>query len=178
MRRTRGCELPGTFTPAIVADLFLEQSRPWEAIAHHHVKKTWDAASRFVNHVVAYAADDSTVKALLHEVFEPAMKDILKEMRDKTSELLNPHRNGHPITYNDLFLNTLEDVRYKRRKLERETALRQFFGVDSLHAYKLAGTYDLQKLADFVGKEPGAGREAVRGQRSPRLPERLLRGEF
>ncbi len=40
MRRTRGCELPGTFNPMIVADLFLEQSRPWEAIARRHAEKT------------------------------------------------------------------------------------------------------------------------------------------
>ena len=28
-------------------------------------------------------------------------------MSDKTSELLNPHQNGHPITYNHYFTETL-----------------------------------------------------------------------
>jgi hypothetical protein len=151
MRTTRGCELPGTFSPMIVADLFLEQSHPWKAIAQNHVKETWDAACRFVNHVVAYTADDSTVKALLHEIFDPAMEGILKEMRDKTSELLNPHRNGHPITYNHQFTEALETVRCNRRKLEQEATLCQFFGVKSLQPLdKLSSKVDLQKLADSL----------------------------
>ncbi len=107
MRRTRGCELPGTFNPMIVADLFLEQSRPWEAIARRHAEKTWDAASHFANLVVVHIANESTAKSLQHEVFEPAMKDILKQMSDKTSELLNPYQSGHPITYNHYFTETL-----------------------------------------------------------------------
>jgi hypothetical protein len=28
MKRTHGCELPGTFSPIITSDLFLEQSQP------------------------------------------------------------------------------------------------------------------------------------------------------
>lgn len=39
MKRTKGRELPGTFNPMIVSDLFLEQSTPWEAIARSYVDK-------------------------------------------------------------------------------------------------------------------------------------------
>jgi hypothetical protein len=91
MRRTRGCELPGTFSPMIVAELFLEQCRPWETIARRHVENVWDAASRFVKFVVAHTADESTAKALQYEVFESAMHGVLQEMRDKATELLTPH---------------------------------------------------------------------------------------
>ena len=48
----------------IVADLFLEQCRPWEFITRRHVEKVWDAASRFVKLVVAHTADESTSREI------------------------------------------------------------------------------------------------------------------
>ncbi|KAK4127007.1 hypothetical protein N657DRAFT_653362 [Parathielavia appendiculata] len=78
MHRTLGCELPGTFNPMIVAELFLQQCRPWGPIARRHL-------------VVAQTVDESTAKMLQYEVFQPAMNGVLQEMRDKTTELLTPH---------------------------------------------------------------------------------------
>ena len=151
MRRTRGCELPGTFNPMIVSNLFAEQCRPWEAIARRHVDKVWDAASRFVKLVVAHTADASTAKALQHQVFGPAMKTILKEMHEKTTELLDPHRNGHPITYNHYFTETLQKVRRERGRKEREKNICQFFGVSSLkESCHVGRIIDLNKLSDAL----------------------------
>ncbi|KAK4118379.1 hypothetical protein N657DRAFT_606320 [Parathielavia appendiculata] len=152
MRRTRGCELPGTFNPMIVAELFLEQCRPWGAIARRHVENVWDAASRFVKLVVAHTADESTAKALQYEVFEPAMSGVLQEMRDKTTELLMPHQHGHPITYNHYFTETLQKVRRERGKNERERILCRFFGVESLKTWYLKGDFDLRRLADSLAE--------------------------
>lgn len=64
MQRTRGRELPGTFNPMIVADLFHEQSTPWEAITRKHVEEVWGAAKRFLSLALAYVADAATSKAL------------------------------------------------------------------------------------------------------------------
>lgn len=163
MRRSRGCELPGTFNPMIVADLFLEQCRPWEAIARRHVENVWDAASCFVKLVVAHTADESTAKALHHEIFEPAMNGILKEMRDKTTELLNPHQYGHPVTYNHYFTETLQKVHRERGENKRERVLCQFFGVDSLGSWHLRGDFDLRRLSNSLAEssEPDMGRFAA-----------------
>ncbi|KAK4095885.1 hypothetical protein N658DRAFT_519494 [Parathielavia hyrcaniae] len=153
MRRTRGCELPGTFNPMIVAELFLEQCRPWGAIiARRHVDNVWDAASRF-----------STAKALQYEVVESAMNGVLQEMHDKTTELLTPHQHGHPITYNHYFTETLQKVCRERGKNERERILRRFFDVDSLKTWLLDGHYDLGRLADSLAEsgEPDMGRFAA-----------------
>lgn len=64
MRRTRGCELPRTFNPKIITEMFLGQCRLWGAIARRYVDNVWDAASRFVKLVVAHTADESTANAL------------------------------------------------------------------------------------------------------------------
>jgi GTPase SAR1 family protein len=164
MRRTRGSELPGTFNPMIVADLFREQCRPWEAIARRHVEKVWRAASHFVKLVVAHTADESTTKALQHKVFEPALKGILREMHEKTTELLKPHQNGHPITYNHYFTETLQKVRCEKQRHDRERILCQFFGVTSLQTNaKLFQTYNLKSLADSLAElgEPNMRRFAA-----------------
>ena len=62
MKRTKGRELPGTFNPMIILDLFLEQSAPWEAIARSHVDKVWKAAKEFLGHVAAYVAEPQPPK--------------------------------------------------------------------------------------------------------------------
>lgn len=54
IKRTRGRELPGTFNPMIISDLFLEQSRPWESLAKHHIEKVAQAATEFLRHLVFY----------------------------------------------------------------------------------------------------------------------------
>jgi hypothetical protein len=91
------------------------------------------------------------------------MRDIFNEMRGKTTELLTPHQNGHPITYNQLFVETLESLRRERRQKEPERILCQFFGVNKLEAFKLAGTYDLQELANLLAasSEPDVKRSAA-----------------
>ncbi|KAK4233238.1 P-loop containing nucleoside triphosphate hydrolase protein [Achaetomium macrosporum] len=138
MRRTRGRELPGTFNPMIVADLFLEQCRPWEEIA-----------PRFIKLAAAHIADASTARALQQEVFEPAMNKILKDMRDKSRELLNQHQKSHPVTYNDDVIDTFQKMGRERK--DPETMLcRWFRTLDCLNAYyKVA----LKRFVDDVAVE-------------------------
>lgn len=62
--RSRGRELPGTFSPMIVSDLFKEQSTPWKQIAADHVKNAWNAARLFLNQLIFHIGDETTVKAI------------------------------------------------------------------------------------------------------------------
>lgn len=132
MRRTRGRELPGTFNPMIVADLFLEQSIPWEAIARSHIDSVWNATKGFLSHTVTYVADAATSKALFQKIFEPALTQLKKTLNEKTTELLVPHQKSHPITYNHYFTETLQKVRNERSKNEYTEILINFFGVSSI----------------------------------------------
>ena len=132
MERTRGRELPGTFNPMVVADLFMEQSAPWEKIVRNHIENVWKAASEFLNHMVVQIADETTSTALLRIVFEPTLSQQLEILNDKTSELLTPHQKGHPITYNHYFTETLQNVRNQRSKDEYSQILQDFFGVSSV----------------------------------------------
>jgi len=163
MSRTRGCELPGTFNPMVVADLFVEQSQPWESIARKHIDKVWRAVSDFVDIVLVHIADSSSARSLKQEIFQPAMKELLSQMRAKTTELLLPHQTGHPITYNHYFTETLQKVRLGRSRKHPEEVLRNFFGVSDLGPSYLDGHHDLSRLAESLAwnNEPDMNRFAA-----------------
>lgn len=132
MWRTKGRELSGTFNPMIVADLFLDQSTPWEAIAQSHINKVWKAAKEFLSLAATYIADVTTSRALFQKIFEPALDQLLGILSVKTAELLTPHQKSHPITYNNYFTDTLQKVRSERSKNEFSRIVKNFFGVSSL----------------------------------------------
>ncbi|KAK0641877.1 P-loop containing nucleoside triphosphate hydrolase protein [Cercophora newfieldiana] len=153
MRRTRGRELPGTFNPMIVADLFLEQSQPWEQITEKHVKEVWGAANIFLRLVAEHIADPSTSRALDQEIFEPTMKDLLQQLQDKTAEFLAPHKSGHPITYNHYFTETLQSVRRERIRKATVDTVKAFFGCqegDMSRASTPSSYYNLERLVSSL----------------------------
>ena len=134
MLRTRGRELPGTFNPMIVADLFLEQSVPWEAITRSHIDEVWIGVNELLSLAAAYIADAATSKALFQTVFEPALSQLLESLNRKTAEMLIPHQKSHPITYNQYFTESLQKVRNVRRKNEYSRVVKNFFGASSLES--------------------------------------------
>jgi GTPase SAR1 family protein len=141
MRRTRGRELPGTFNPMVVSDLFLEQCKPWQAIAEKHVTKVWSAANHFLTLVAEHIADPSTSRELGREIFEPTMKQLLEQLRKKTTEFLKPHSAGHPITYNHYFTETLQKVRRERLTKSTTQTVKKFFGSPDMARADLTSSY-------------------------------------
>ncbi|KAL3422985.1 dynamin family protein [Phlyctema vagabunda] len=160
MQRTKGRELPGTFNPMIVADLFLEQSAPWEAITRSHVKKLWKAIDQFLTHTITHVADTTTSKALWKQVFEPALNRLSRSLDEKTTELLMPHQKSHPITYNHYFTEALKKVRSNRAMDEYTKILKDFLGITSLSQVYFSKTLDLEPLLAALVKraEPDVNR--------------------
>ncbi|EFZ03870.1 dynamin family protein [Metarhizium robertsii] len=144
--QSRGRELPGTFSPMIVSDLFKEQSSPWKQIAAAHVKNVWNAARLFLNQLIVHIADETTVNAISETIIEPALDSILKTLHNKVSQLLEPHRFGHPITYNASFTDTLLNIRRERRALHFSDILRSAFGDFSATSGRRSVTVDIGDL--------------------------------
>ncbi|KAK6948762.1 hypothetical protein Daesc_010533 [Daldinia eschscholtzii] len=163
MERTRGRELPGIFSPMVVADLFHQQSSPWERIAQNHVVKSWDAVESFIEEVVIYVADMKIGRSLLDEVCKSALDGLLAQAKTKTSELLGSHRHIHPITYNREYAETIQKTGQTQRE-EFTRILTEFFGLASLDAttYLNQQYYQLNTLVDrLVKKEPDVERLAA-----------------
>ncbi|RAL04044.1 uncharacterized protein BO80DRAFT_348563 [Aspergillus ibericus CBS 121593] len=147
MKQTRGRELPGTFNPMIISELFVEQCRPWEAITHQHILSTWLAVEEFMSLAIGHISDEATSVVLFTEVISPALHQLKEVLAKKCEELLASHRKGHPITYNHYYTETLQKARAERRTGELSRVIEDYFGVDDLHtSYRLEGKYRLQDL--------------------------------
>jgi GTPase SAR1 family protein len=133
IKRTRGRELPGTFNPMIVSDLFFEQSLPWEKLARAHIAHVSDAVRIFLIHLTSHVADSSACIALFEELVEPALQKIFKDVEGKTADLLAPHQKGHPITYNLDLTETVQKIREERNGAELTGIIQDVLGIDSLH---------------------------------------------
>ena len=147
----------------IVADLFLDQSIPWEAITRTHIDKVWKAAKEFLSLAATYIADAVTSKALFQKIFEPALNQLLESLNAKTAELLTPHQKSHPITYNHYFIETLQKVRNERSKNEYSRIVKNFFGVSSLEPMTYINQHkDLNQLVTALvqNTEPDMNRSA------------------
>lgn len=59
MLRTRGTELIGNFNPQLIAELFWEQSNPWEKLAKDHVQIVSTLCAKFLEDLLSrFAPDD------------------------------------------------------------------------------------------------------------------------
>ena len=61
---SRGRELPGTYNPLIVAELFRKQCKPWHGMVRSVLESTFHAASRTMESILQHAADEETATAL------------------------------------------------------------------------------------------------------------------
>ena len=151
LKKNRGRELPGTFNPMIVRDLFLEQCSPWEELTYNHVRAVWKAVKEFLRLAVSHVADEATSTALFDRIVAPALDDQQEVLDWKTSELLMPHQRGHPITYNHFFTKTLQEIRAERRKGEMRGILEHHFGVDNLEQpCSIGSSTNLRGLLDSL----------------------------
>ena len=132
LRRSRGRELPGMFSPLIVSDLFSEQSAPWEGLARRHIEATWNAARTFLDQVMSHLMDEKTAESLLREVIDPLMERRSEHLDKRLKQLLAPYQKGHPITYNHYFTETVQNVREKRLEAQVAQKLQTFVGLKDL----------------------------------------------
>ncbi|KAL2048580.1 hypothetical protein N7G274_000492 [Stereocaulon virgatum] len=147
----------------IVADLFLEQSVPWEAIIRTHIDRVWKAARDFLSLAAIYIADAATSKVLFQKIFEPALNQLLGSLNVKTAELLTPHQRSHPITDNHYFTETLQKVRNERSENEYSRIVKNFFEISTLEPVFYTNQHkDLRQLVTALvqSTEPDMNRFA------------------
>jgi GTP-binding protein EngB required for normal cell division len=148
LTRSRGRELPGTFAPLIIGQLFLEQRKPWTRL----VNETMEAVVRAVRHVLyaalSHVCDPSARESILIWVIHPKLDRLEKELQEKVTELLKPHATGHPITYNHYLTDNVQKAQAGRRMREIKKTLEQFFGDD----YTNLGTVKLSVNVENLPK--------------------------
>ncbi|KAK2762764.1 hypothetical protein FQN54_000938 [Arachnomyces sp. PD_36] len=101
---SKGRELPGTYIPLLVGELFMKQSERWEEIADQHVHGAWKAVSLFLDYVLRHIADPTARGGILKDIVDPEMDMKLRSLKDKVKELMTPYQDGFPATLNRKFV--------------------------------------------------------------------------
>ncbi|RMJ26918.1 Dynamin central region [Aspergillus sp. HF37] len=128
MIRTRGCELPGTYNPLVVGELFIEQCKPWESLVRRFTSNVLDAALFAINSALHHATDENTAVSLLHEIINPKLYDLRQALEKKIAEVLEPHKSRHPITYNHYLTENVQKAQAQRRRRQLKGVLQRIFG--------------------------------------------------
>lgn len=131
MRRNRGCELPGTFNPLIIGELFNEQCRPWRGIAESLSEDVMEAVHQTTAAILDHVAVPEVTEGIL-QIINSAIDKLRASCKDKVAELLTPHDAGHPITYNHYLTDQVQKAQSERQKKAFEKMFRQHLGPDSL----------------------------------------------
>ncbi|GKZ37752.1 hypothetical protein AbraIFM66950_009435 [Aspergillus brasiliensis] len=151
MRQTRGRELPGTFNPMIIGELFKEQCSPWRDITCQHILGTWKVVEEFLSLLTGHVADEATSVILFDKVISPALIQLRQSLIKSCEELVGSHQQGHPITYNHYFTETLQKIRAERRAVCIRKTLKDFFGIQDLQNYSLyRNSYNLEDLVQSL----------------------------
>ncbi|KAF4121448.1 Dynamin central region [Geosmithia morbida] len=116
MARNRGRELPGSFNPLMIQELFAAQCQPWKSLAQDCIDAVLEAAQDILQSAIEHVADEVTAERLLLDVIKSSFQDIRLVVQEKLDELLYPHLEGHPITYNIYLINKIQEVKQDRHK--------------------------------------------------------------
>ena len=128
MRNSRGRELPGTFNPLIIGDLFYEQSKPWKQLVDSCCESILAAVRFCIESAISHTADEFTKDGLLREIIDAAMADQEERLQKRIAEIMRPHLAGHPITYNLYFTDAIQEARQEHSRKDQIEHLNAFFG--------------------------------------------------
>ena len=129
VRRSRGCELPGTFNPLVIGDLFYQQSKPWKRLVERYSERILDATRTSLELISLHTTDETTSEGLIREIIHPAMERYADRLEVKVAEILDPHQKGHPITYNHYFTETIQKARQEHAKKDQARRLNAFLKI-------------------------------------------------
>lgn len=128
IRKTRGRELPGTFNPMVIGDFFFEQSQPWKSSCDLYCQVVHDAIHTSLKHTIDTVTDITTAEVLFKDHLSPALGSLLSSFHTKVSEILEPHQQGHAITYNHYFTETVQKARKEWNDTQLVKCLQAYFG--------------------------------------------------
>lgn len=151
MRRSRGCELPGTFSPLIIGELFFIHAKPWKEVTTSYIELLISDLRKAVTLVLKDTVDEKSYEGLLRHVINPTFDELEESVRSKADEILQPHRKGHPITYNHYFIDCVQKARETHLRRSVKQKVSEFFpSPTSKQSHQETHTFDLEELVSAL----------------------------
>jgi Dynamin family/Dynamin central region len=128
MESSRGRELPGTYNPLIIGDLFYQQSARWTDLVDRFTRNILGATRTTLNTILDHIADKATGEGLIRYIINPGMDALQRDLEAMMESILEPHRKGHLITYNHYFTENIQRAKARHRNKSLTQQLESFFG--------------------------------------------------
>jgi GTPase SAR1 family protein len=156
----RGKELPGTFNPALIGQLFRELSRPWRLMAREHIDAIWLAARVTAVAVIDSITNSRVRDACLRTVIDPALESMRRTMVDRFDDYMaNFERQS--ITYNHYLTENVQRVRLER---DRAAAKARFIKFHKERERKGLGAAEYDDLVSCAVPETQPDMDALAAQ--------------
>lgn len=126
----RGLELPGTFNPLLIGQLFQVFSRPWARLSQEHIRHLLKRVYEAVIFVVPTVADSEAAEKIHSQVVRPIMSDITSAAQAKFDVLMN--RQQYVTTYNHYFTETAARLRLDRWKKRAVAQMKKRFEMGNI----------------------------------------------
>lgn len=147
--RSRGRELPGTFNPLLVGELFWEQSTKWKILAQDHVDKVWSACQEFVRNLLRELTTETVFESLFTFYLDEVMEDRLACAKDELQRLLADRRR-HAMTYNHYCTENVRKSREQRRLDASRESMAAALGVGSSPLPEKLTSVDTKALLNAI----------------------------
>jgi hypothetical protein len=110
LERSRGLELPGSFNPLIISQLFWEQSTPWKELALHHIENVASKCKAFVDLVLDVCSPKDIRTRLADYCVDAALDTALKNAKNEL-EKITEDKDRNLMTYNHYFTTKIQQQR-------------------------------------------------------------------
>ncbi|EJP61139.1 dynamin GTPase [Beauveria bassiana ARSEF 2860] len=154
MKKSRGRKLSGTFNPLIISELFKGQCKPWQGLVDKVREQVLHAIDKVTNAIVTHVAAGDTVPGIL-SILRNARTNSIRDLDARFETLLEPHLNGHPITYSHYMTDN-----------GLEKAFRDLVGAENFKKGKKVALYPHEMFTELkrrteVGMQLYAGQPAT-----------------
>ena len=129
IKKSRGRELPGTYNPLIVGELFAQQCKPWKGLIVELIKTIKSTVTKMIAAALLHVADAATGRNISANLINPQLQIVTNKLGSKIEELLEPHLSGHPITYNHYLTDNFQKVQGERNRKLLEAKLLNLGGI-------------------------------------------------
>ena len=113
-RDSRGSELPGTVNPAVLENLFRQQTVKWEELAGNYLDQVQDAVVAFNNDIQSILITDRFMRDRLQARLDSHLSVATSQAKSQLTNVLGDERNGILQTINHYFADNLTAAREER----------------------------------------------------------------
>jgi hypothetical protein len=115
-RDSRGVELPGTVNPAVLEDMFRQQSAPWNRLAFEYYNSVCAAITAFNDGVFGLIVPDEDLRGNLRARLQRLETSAFRSAEDYLSQLLKDERGGILQTVNNYYAENIASIREERMR--------------------------------------------------------------